>query len=1162
MDQIVLNTSQLKKQKDTLNSRKNYYAGKISTFQGSKYNATSTLSSLLSKIRTNYTTIGTNIKNVSEYLEDYYKDAEGIEYKFNHSGGSIQTSSVNSIANEYYDVIEKYEFPTQDYFNLSFADSITSAVNNLFTFRKVVETDSVDFVMEDSLYNDVLDIYTEQIDMSIEEYEMIAKEIEKEIDSFSSLESLISMGAAVGAVSAADYNTQLKEALEKSGFSSLEEYKKYINELKSNLSMCEEAVRQLELSKITGKYDCLLFAEDFQNYSYQGEISEENIRKLSGTMNEYSPLSFDYDKVYEKYEDVSLMAYVATLSKMYDESTIKAYATDEVWNAYELLEASNISQVSAGSSDCLVGSNLVNAYNYLFENYGREEASQYLTDIEDRVNQILGQNEAMKKLANLSSKDDIFSAIGNEVYVAGTGVGDGLQSWWENMGHAFSAVFSFFTGDTEESRAMTKEEYEAQFFMQGLQQGNYSGPFLINNYEISQGIGNMLPSIIITRGLGAAGVAASTASTAGSAMIGVSSFGGSYHSSMVEGYSQEQALTYGLISGSSEALFEKFLGGVLSDVRVVDGKSYLYSMAKEATEEGLQNVFDAGVRNVLFGDVQTGDELVESTFKSMLYGGITAGILNSPSAISNSVKSAKVSHAIQNGSLDITNVVTSLKNSGIDIEFEGKTDTQIISENADIVYDMFKEKIKPVEVLDVLDDSSSGEEIETLSDENSNVEVLKIPRDNIQYGDNFVKKFFAPKLSKKVIKNLNKVVYWMDQKYGVNAGIKALKQLYNTGDSVCITRDHGCRNYIENSLSMNELKMYLDYVARNNFASNKHSSIEDMFEYFEHISPSYEQYGTDQAVIEELCYYELNGRRYSYREAREIINTAYKNKSFAPKFRKVGNQEYARLKTKLMDMGFDNYDASIILSSINDVGACSYASLCNNIFYQFRNSPDYFEQIFGYPMFIQKNGHQVLNSAELLLDLYLFANSIENNGNLISIKMKKVMADALSDVCDVFGRHILDARKQIYMHTLKGRSIEVIDAFLKSKDSHLQYGSMQLFNNQYGSRLDYNHFMDMLAELGKYIQLGCDVSMGYFYEPGSVDANTVIHMISCAPHLYDDMSTADWDEGGGHSVAVTGYNNEGFYVSSWGRKYLIPFRDLVNGGNFEIDVSHIRYNKN
>ncbi len=693
MDQIVLNTSQLKKQKDTLNSRKNYYAGKISTFQGSKYNATSTLSSLLSKIRTNYTTIGTNIKNVSEYLEDYYKDAEGIEYKFNHSGGSIQTSSVNSIANEYYDVIEKYEFPTQDYFKLSFADSITSAVNNLFTFRKVVETDSVDFVMEDSLYNDVLDIYTEQIDMSIEEYEMIAKEIEKEIDSFSSLESLISMGAAVGAVSAADYNTQLKEALEKSGFSSLEEYKKYINELKSNLSMCEEAVRQLELSKITGKYDCLLFAEDFQNYSYQGEISEENIRKLSGTMNEYSPLSFDYDKVYEKYEDVSLMAYVATLSKMYDESTIKAYATDEVWNAYELLEASNISQVSAGSSDCLVGSNLVNAYNYLFENYGREEASQYLTDIEDRVNQILGQNEAMKKLANLSSKDDIFSAIGNEVYVAGTGVGDGLQSWWENMGHAFSAVFSFFTGDTEESRAMTKEEYEAQFFMQGLQQGNYSGPFLINNYEISQGIGNMLPSIIITRGLGAAGVAASTASTAGSAMIGVSSFGGSYHSSMVEGYSQEQALTYGLISGSSEALFEKFLGGVLSDVRVVDGKSYLYSMAKEATEEGLQNVFDAGVRNVLFGEVQTGDELVESTLKSMLYGGITAGILNSPSAISNSVKSVKVNHAIQNGSLDTTSIIASLKNSGLEIEFDGKTDAQIISENVDIVYDMFKDLV-------------------------------------------------------------------------------------------------------------------------------------------------------------------------------------------------------------------------------------------------------------------------------------------------------------------------------------------------------------------------------------------------------------------------------------------------------------------------------------
>ena len=806
MDQIVLNTSQLKKQKDTLNSRKDYYTGKVSTFQGSKYNASSTLSSLLSKIRTNYTTIGSNIQNVSKYLEDYYKDAEGIEYKFNHSGGSIQTSSVNTIANEYYDVIEKYEFPTQDYFKLSFADSITSAVNNFFTFRKVVETDSVNFMLDDSLYNDVLDIYTEQIDMSIEEYETVAQELEKEIDSFASVDSLISNGTVGGLYSIEEYHQKLHESLDKFGFSSLEEYQQYISELKSSLATCEEAIRQLELSKIAGKYDCLLFAEDFQGYSYHGEISEEEIRNLSGTMNEYSPLSFDYDKIYGSHEEISLMAYVATLSKMYDESTIKAYATDEVWNAYELLEASNISQVeNVSSSDYLVGANLVNAYNYLFERYGKEEASQYLKDMEDRVNQILGQSEAMEKLAKLSSEDDIFSVVGNEVYVAGTGIGDGVQSWGENMGHAVSAIFSFFSRNSEESRAMTKEEYEAQFFMQGLQQGNYSGPFLVNNYEISQGIGNMLPSILISRGLGAAGVAASTASSIGSATIGVSSFGGSYHSSMVEGYSKEQALTYGLISGSSEALFEKFLGGVLSDVRIVDGKSYLYSMAKEATEEGFQNVFDAGVRNVLFGEVQTEDELVESTLKSMLYGGITAGILNSPSAISNSVKSAKVKNAINKGSLDITNVVTSLKNSGLDIEFEGKTDTQIISENADIVYDMFKEQVVGVDnAIDSFNSQISNMNEEARTD-NYNITKEKNSLDFKQYINNYLQKVSNFKFSdinfSERLKNLGDSIYsYFSGNYEIGTSDMTFENLDSQAELISDTLSYSDVDQLKNLL--------------------------------------------------------------------------------------------------------------------------------------------------------------------------------------------------------------------------------------------------------------------------------------------------------------------------------------------------------------------------
>ena len=1525
MEKIVVNTSQIKKQISEIKIQQNYYSNKQNVFVGSKYQANSKLVTFLSKINNNYVNITNNLRQIINYLEDYIHDVEGLERKFSHNGGSIEVSQVSSIANRYYDVIDNFEFNETPYFKLSLFQSVSSDIKNFFSKNQKVEVQS--FVVEDDVYNEVLDMYEEQFDLNMEYYEGQIAALKKEIDKYAEIENAKTMlkYAQQNGVPTSETGSlnnpitcqqNLEAALAKFGFSSVEEYDAFIEKLNNGINVSNEYIRQLELSKKMGKYDCLLLVKDFESFRYENHADAKEIDRIAQG-SESESLRFDYNEYVSVYPEVSIMDYVATLSEMYNEENIKFYATPEVYQAYELYQASLVTQ-ETGDSEILLGMNLTNAYNYMFEKYGVEEANKYLSTVEDRVNQILGEQDAIERISYLSSEEDVVSILKNEVYTTSGGLGDGVANWGESIGHAFDAIATVL-GGKEADRTMSRNEYAQQYFINALASGEYTGPFLMENYEISQGIGYMVPSILVSKGMGALGASATVASTGGSVAMGVSSFGGSYHSSLVEGYSENQALAYGAISGVSEAAFEKFLGGIVSDVAVVDGKSFLQSIAKEATEEGLQNIVDLQVRSALFDESYTIEEYIKSTAKSAIYGGITAGILNSPSAIANGIKVSKVNTAVNNGSLNMEEIVTNLRNSGLDIDFNGKTDSQIISENADIVYDIYQSALKenkiddnlsvdsfPVsveaqieeanyhvqkgdllhktietdsiknitpELLSKIDDPSAisfkignqnysyldvkqmtgmvdmssssspltinqkieqanlytskgnfstidaslsdftldnlatvqnpdsfyarledgnvysfyqivdalvdeshhwidrehgfqvnksdlddfyryklesgffseeqitnmlnnlnskgyiSEElgsyivslfqdnqsdiyvktistndmqsihekgiycngnitsgannlgnlnlehtvtkvnsvydlisilknangfsqgmnpidgavilkvpknadiaditytfsnevgdtvtainpmyiqkfvstdvnhvvseadvkvqsdvslnlddvvtakvvrdideivnlndstVETLSDENSNVEVLKIPRDNIQYGDNFIKKIFAPKLSKKVIENLNNVVYWMDQKYGDNAGITALKQLYNTGDSVCITRDYGCRDYIE-TLSRNELKMYLDYVARNNFTSNKYSSVESMLRYFEHISPSYEQYGTDQAVIEELCYYELNGRKYSYGEARKIINTALKNNSFVPKFKKVANQEYVRLKTKLINMGFDNYDASIILSSINDFGACSYASLCNNIFYQFRNSPDYFEQIFGYPMFIQKNGNQVLNSAELLLDLYLYANSIENNGNLISIKMKKVMANALSDICDVFGRHILDAEKQIFMHTGQGRAKEVIDAFLKLKDSHLQYGSMQLFNNQYGSRLDYNHFMNMLVELEKYIQLGCDVSMGYFYIPGSVHANTVIHMISCAPHLYDDMSTDCWNEGGGHSVAVTGYNDEGFYVSSWGRKYLIPFRDLMNGGNFEIDVSDIRYNEN
>ena len=64
-------------------------------------------------------------------------------------------------------------------------------------------------------------------------------------------------------------------------------------------------------------------------------------------------------------------------------------------------------------------------------------------------------------------------------------------------------------------------------------------------------------------------------------------------------------------------------------------------------------------------------------------------------------------------------------------------------------------------------------------------------------------------------------------------------------------------------------------------------------------------------------------------------------------------------------------------------------------------------------------------------------------------------------------------------------------------------------------------------------------------------------MISTNENLYSSVSTKTWGEGGGHAVFITGVGGGGFYVSSWGREYIIPFKDLANGGEFLIYSSTI-----
>lgn len=393
----------------------------------------------------------------------------------------------------------------------------------------------------------------------------------------------------------------------------------------------------------------------------------------------------------------------------------------------------------------------------------------------------------------------------------------------------------------------------------------------------------------------------------------------------------------------------------------------------------------------------------------------------------------------------------------------------------------------------------------------------------------------------------------------------ALRKYANTGSVLddsgnsYITRTGGVRDYIA-SLDKNDVSMYLQRLHNSTLTK---SDLNTLYTFFKNFGSSYDStYGVDQGSIESLCTYTLNGKEFSYREARDIVNT-YKERGIAiPIFKKTGTKEYFELKDKLISRGFNNSQASVILSSVDDVGACSYAAKANSIFYQFSNNPKLFEERFGFPMYkVSSDGKTVLNSTELLLDMYVFANDTDNGGNLFSRNYDGSYLFFTDNRIDVFGKPMLNTENQAYLSALSGSNNFILSKYLNSKG--LKWDSYNLIENLPNSVLPDNEFNSYINAINASINEGKSVQLNIT----SVGNN--INLYSTNPKIYGNYSTKDWvrretnsfgnveEKHAGHAVFITGMDRDGFFVSSWGREFKILFDELKNGGQFNITIDNI-----
>lgn len=251
-------------------------------------------------------------------------------------------------------------------------------------------------------------------------------------------------------------------------------------------------------------------------------------------------------------------------------------------------------------------------YNYIFSKHGKEEASKYLSALKDTLAQ-----RAAGEMYAFAGNSDVLKTL----YAIPAGL-DQFKS----------GITSIFEEDA--ARTPSATQYAGGMMREDLGSG---GKII---YDALSTVANMAPSI-------AAGAAVGTLNPVlgqwvGASLMGASAGGNAYAEALRNGYSEGQARTYGVLVGTSEAVLEKFVGGVIPFGKmggIIDGLGkaaarvaghIAVDSASEFVEEGLQSVLEQTIlQNIAFGE-QNGWGSIE--WEEVLYnaalGALTGGAVS------------------------------------------------------------------------------------------------------------------------------------------------------------------------------------------------------------------------------------------------------------------------------------------------------------------------------------------------------------------------------------------------------------------------------------------------------------------------------------------------------------------------------------------------------
>ncbi len=341
---------------------------------------------------------------------------------------------------------------------------------------------------------------------------------------------------------------------------------------------------------------------------------------------------------------------------------------------------------------------------------------------------------------------------------------------------------------------------------------------------------------------------------------------------------------------------------------------------------------------------------------------------------------------------------------------------------------------------------------------------------------------------------------------------------------------------------------------RNNSTTNKETqnsekiidrpkNNKDLGETFEYLSTANGKYGVDQGVLDDLYFYQTPTGNLISRNSYDYI---YYTTNNVP-LKKVANKEYFRIKNVMRERyNMSAKDASKVISALDSEGACSYANVANNIFSQFKDSPEVFEKIFGFPLYKQaENGLLTINDTELLVDIWVNVNNKANGGKILTTGVDgitRVNSDAImTDINNA--SKLTSGNAQQYLSTSMGYNEEVIERYISSKSNKIKAKTKTLFSGS--SPISDKKMNDVINSAKKALDNGESLYLGVHRN------DKPINFIDMKTGKVSE-STFTWSEGGGHATFVTEIRPEGFVVSTWGKKRLVLFSDLRDSGNFNI----------